>query len=70
MLPTLPMYLHLHFCQDTTEITEVAGVSEVAETLGITVNSSEAIAEWRRVCQEQDEEYEKSLQLDQEKVVV
>ena len=82
MLTSHFTYLQTSFCQNTTEVTSVAGISEVAgpsgvtgtpevtETPGVTVSSTEAIAEWRHVCQEQDEEYEKSLQLDQEKVEV
>ena len=49
--------------------TEVLGAPELIETPGVTVTSSETIANWRHVRQEQDEEYEESLQLDQEKVL-
>ena len=84
-------YLQTTFYQNTTEVTGIAGISEVVgssgvtvtpgnlgvsgtsevtEMPGVTVTSTGAIAEWRRVCQEQDEEYEQSLHLDQEKVVV
>ena len=49
--------------------TEVLGAPELIETPGVTVTSSETIANWRHVRQEQDEEYEESLQPDQEKVL-
>lgn len=42
----------------TSENLGVSGVYEVTERPGVTVTSTEAIAEWRRIRQEQDEEYE------------
>ena len=50
------------------EAFKVSRAPELIETSRVTVASPQAIAEWRQVHQEQDEEYEKSLQLHQKKV--
>ena len=51
------------------EAFEVSRAPELIETSRVTVANPQAIAEWRSVHQEEDEEYEKSLQLHQKKVI-